>query len=303
VNQFCGREASQRTVCCEVSSYGDLFPGVPLIEVEVCCERHEREENGLLKSFGDRNLPSSCHRSHLSYLISPHLSTSKTPATLSDHLIVIIQIMSGLGTHTFTIRPTIWTRTDARHLFILCSCYLRPRGLRDIHSPWGHLHGRRGNLYCGLYVSRKWNRPCCRDRRHATSPLVDAPQLTVGRSDQIHKFWSAYNPNVLLKVFQTPPRSIIVPGLAGMTLLTRFSAIDPVSQMPMAISSNGALRCSSLSKAARRSMVPDKQLLRLSSRLMLVCRCAPKDKAIRSCSSGCTSRSHSLDRGNGLGSN
>jgi hypothetical protein len=42
--------------------------------------------------------------------------------------------------------------------------------------------------------------------------------LVIGNPEQIHKYWSAYNPNVVLKMFQTPPGSIIVPGLAGMTL-------------------------------------------------------------------------------------
>ncbi|KAF8487054.1 amidohydrolase 3 [Russula ochroleuca] len=38
--------------------------------------------------------------------------------------------------------------------------------------------------------------------------------LVIGNPEQIHKYWSAYNPNVVLKMFQTPPGSIIVPGLA-----------------------------------------------------------------------------------------
>jgi hypothetical protein len=44
------------------------------------------------------------------------------------------------------------------------------------------------------------------------------PYLTVANLEQIRKYWSAHNPNVVLKMFQTPPGSIIVPGLAGMTL-------------------------------------------------------------------------------------
>ena len=44
------------------------------------------------------------------------------------------------------------------------------------------------------------------------------PYLTVANSEQIRKYWSAYKPNVSLEVFQTPPGSIITPGLAGMTL-------------------------------------------------------------------------------------
>jgi hypothetical protein len=42
--------------------------------------------------------------------------------------------------------------------------------------------------------------------------------LTVANSEQIRKYWNAYKPNVLLEMFQTPPGSIIIPGLAGMTL-------------------------------------------------------------------------------------
>jgi hypothetical protein len=45
-----------------------------------------------------------------------------------------------------------------------------------------------------------------------------ALSLTVANSEQIRKHWSAHNPNVVLEMFQTPPGSIIIPGLAGMTL-------------------------------------------------------------------------------------
>ncbi|KAI9459905.1 amidohydrolase 3 [Lactarius psammicola] len=38
--------------------------------------------------------------------------------------------------------------------------------------------------------------------------------LSIGSIDHIRKFWSACNPNVSLKTFQTPPNSVIVPGLA-----------------------------------------------------------------------------------------
>ncbi|KAH9990826.1 amidohydrolase 3 [Russula vinacea] len=38
--------------------------------------------------------------------------------------------------------------------------------------------------------------------------------LAVGSTEQIRKYWTAYNPNVVLEMFQTPPGSIIVPGLA-----------------------------------------------------------------------------------------
>ena len=48
--------------------------------------------------------------------------------------------------------------------------------------------------------------------------FLGIPCLTVAHSEQIRKYWSARSPNVLLEMFQTPPGSIIVPGLAGMTL-------------------------------------------------------------------------------------
>ncbi|KAI9508025.1 amidohydrolase 3 [Russula earlei] len=38
--------------------------------------------------------------------------------------------------------------------------------------------------------------------------------LSVGNVEQIRKFWSDHNPSMSLKMFQTPPGSIIVPGLA-----------------------------------------------------------------------------------------
>jgi hypothetical protein len=43
------------------------------------------------------------------------------------------------------------------------------------------------------------------------------PYLTVANVEQIRKYWSTYKPNVSLEMFQTPPGSIIIPGLAGMT--------------------------------------------------------------------------------------
>jgi hypothetical protein len=46
--------------------------------------------------------------------------------------------------------------------------------------------------------------------------------LTVADSEQIQEYWSAYKPKMLLEMFQTPPGSIITPGLAGMTLLVRY---------------------------------------------------------------------------------
>ena len=97
-------------------------------------------------------------------------------------------------------------------------------------------------------------------------PLVTR-RLTVGRSEQIRKFWSGYNPNVSLKVFQTPPSSVIVPGLAGMTLRASFPVIKPAPQMLMVIFSNGELRSSYLSKAARRSMVLDRHRAQTAPRL------------------------------------
>ena len=50
------------------------------------------------------------------------------------------------------------------------------------------------------------------------SPFLAVPYLFVADSEQIRNYWTAYNPNVVLEMFQTPPGSIIVPGLAGMTL-------------------------------------------------------------------------------------
>jgi hypothetical protein len=163
---------------------------------------------------------------------------------------------------------------------LLRSRYLRPRSIRDMRSSWGHLHSRRRKLYRRLHISGKWDNSCSWGRRCAASPLVNAPQLTVGRSEQIRKFWSAYKPtaSVSLKVFQTPPSSIIVPGLAGMMLRICFSVIHPAPQMPIAISSIGVLRNSFLSKIASRYMVFEKRMLgTLVRRLMLVCRCASKD--------------------------
>ena len=46
--------------------------------------------------------------------------------------------------------------------------------------------------------------------------------LTAANSEQIRKYWSAYKPNVSLEMFQTPPGSIIIPGLAGMTRSVRY---------------------------------------------------------------------------------
>ena len=48
------------------------------------------------------------------------------------------------------------------------------------------------------------------------------PYLTVAISEKIRKYWSTYKPNVSLEMFQTPPGSIIIPGLAGMTLWVRY---------------------------------------------------------------------------------
>ena len=45
-------------------------------------------------------------------------------------------------------------------------------------------------------------------------PYID--HLSVAISEQIRKYWNTYKPNVSLEMFQTPPGSIIIPGLAGM---------------------------------------------------------------------------------------
>jgi hypothetical protein len=49
-------------------------------------------------------------------------------------------------------------------------------------------------------------------------PFIAMPYLIVAKSEHIRKYWSIHNPNVVLEMFQTPPGSVIVPGLAGMTL-------------------------------------------------------------------------------------
>ncbi|KAI0277876.1 amidohydrolase 3 [Russula aff. rugulosa BPL654] len=38
--------------------------------------------------------------------------------------------------------------------------------------------------------------------------------LAIGNTEKIRKYWSTYKPNVSLEMFQTPPGSIIIPGLA-----------------------------------------------------------------------------------------
>jgi hypothetical protein len=38
--------------------------------------------------------------------------------------------------------------------------------------------------------------------------------LAIGNTGQIRKYWSTHKPNVSLEMFQTPPGSIITPGLA-----------------------------------------------------------------------------------------
>ncbi|KAI0277880.1 amidohydrolase 3 [Russula aff. rugulosa BPL654] len=38
--------------------------------------------------------------------------------------------------------------------------------------------------------------------------------LAVGNAEQIRKYWNAYKPNVPLEMLQTPPGSIVIPGLA-----------------------------------------------------------------------------------------
>ncbi|KAI9428497.1 hypothetical protein H4582DRAFT_2171452, partial [Lactarius indigo] len=57
---------------------------------------------------------------------------------------------------------------------------------------------------------------------------------SVGNPEHIRNFWGACNPNVSLKMFQTPPNSVIVPGLAG-----DFRS-DPILQTLMAIFFTGA---------------------------------------------------------------
>jgi len=52
----------------------------------------------------------------------------------------------------------------------------------------------------------------------ARFPPLAIHYLTEANLEQIRKYWSAYKPNVSLEMFQTPPGSIILPGLAGMRL-------------------------------------------------------------------------------------
>ncbi|KAH9964935.1 amidohydrolase 3 [Russula dissimulans] len=55
------------------------------------------------------------------------------------------------------------------------------------------------------------------DEEDATADCMlveDGFILSIGTVEQIRNFWSAHNPNMSLKMFQTPPGSIIVPGLA-----------------------------------------------------------------------------------------
>jgi len=176
-----------------------------------------------------------------------------------------------------------------------------------MHSPQEHLHSRRGRLHCGVHVSRKWGHPFHRDRWCVYLPLVDISRLTIGgTSEQIRNFWSAHNPNMSLKMFQTLPGSIVVPGFAGMTLSSQFPVMgssqkDLVSQMPTAIYFNGALRSSSLLRALVLLMVIDNRMPSLC--LICFCRGAPKDQIVPPCSPGCTARSHPLDHRHGLGSN
>jgi hypothetical protein len=53
-------------------------------------------------------------------------------------------------------------------------------------------------------------------------PPLAVHYLTVADLEQIRKYWNAYKPNVSLEMFETPPGSIIIPGLAGMTRSVRY---------------------------------------------------------------------------------
>jgi hypothetical protein len=48
--------------------------------------------------------------------------------------------MSGLGTHSFTIHPTIWTRTDARHLLLFCAAAISDLDAYAISTPPGGIY-------------------------------------------------------------------------------------------------------------------------------------------------------------------
>jgi hypothetical protein len=98
--------------------------------------------------------------------------------------------------------------------------HIRRACIRNMHSPWEHLHRSRsrGRLHHGLHVNRKWKDPCHREHWCVALYLLGMPYLTVANSEQIRKYWGAYKPNLSLEMFQTPPGSIIIPGIAGMTL-------------------------------------------------------------------------------------
>ena len=54
-------------------------------------------------------------------------------------------------------------------------------------------------------------------------------------SEQIRKYWNAYKPNVPLEMLQTPPGSIVIPGLAGMhyrSAITIVHDVDPFNLAP-----------------------------------------------------------------------
>jgi hypothetical protein len=87
----------------------------------------------------------------------------------------------------------------------------------------------------------------------APSPLIAVHYLNVANSEQIRKYWSAHKPNESLEMFQTPPGSIIVPGLAGMTLPARY-----LHDVAFSVS---LLRCAwTYSRMGRQGTAPSRRL-------------------------------------------
>jgi len=101
-------------------------------------------------------------------------------------------------------------------------CHIRLPCLRNMHTSWEHLHRQRRRLYHGLHFNRKWKDPFHRKRRFAPFSFLGLHYLILANLEQIREYWSAYKPNVSLEMFQTPSGSIIIPGLAGMTLYVRY---------------------------------------------------------------------------------
>ncbi len=53
---------------------------------------------------------------------------------------------------------------------------------------------------------------------HSFHPFSMHSLVNLANSEHIREYWNTYNPNVPLEMLQTPPGSIIIPGLAGKAL-------------------------------------------------------------------------------------